>query len=97
MLEKYQRKEIGNGDPDERALMKYLLPQFNLGSMYLNKKELKELIKKLKDTPSPHTFINNIFVLEILQNKKLPNTDKLELIMFKRRKLMSLKNEFNME
>jgi len=43
-LQNYKNEEIGDGDTDERALMEYILPQFNLGSMCFNKKK-----KKLKN------------------------------------------------
>jgi len=83
MLQMYKN----DGDPDERALMEYILPQFNLGSMYLNKPKLKELMKRVKGSSSRNSFINNIFVLEILKNQTFPNTAELESIMCCRRKL----------
>jgi len=72
--------------PDER-LMEYILPQFNIGSMNFNKTEFIELAKKLKNSPTKNTFINNVFIMTILPNQTIPNTSKLETILFERRKL----------
>jgi len=86
MIENYQTKPMGDGGTEER-LMKYILPQFNIGSMYFNKTEFIELAKKLRDTPATRTFINNVFILTILPNITIPNTGKLETILFERREL----------